>query len=117
MPSIEIELALVVCQVNCTWSPAEITVGVAVSSAVGAGAVADGAVSSAGGKGGFFLHPETAAKATSRRAIRKMFFCVFKGILLLRKGQVSLPGLRDFVSPRVFPPDFSTLHSAGLQHP
>ena len=38
MPSIETDVASVVRQVSCTWSPAEITVGVAVSCAVGAGA-------------------------------------------------------------------------------
>jgi hypothetical protein len=75
-----------VCQVNCTWSPAEITVGVAVSCAVGVVAVAGGAVSSWDGKGCFFLlHPETAVMARSRRAIAKMDFRSFNGILLLQK--------------------------------
>jgi hypothetical protein len=71
MPSIETEVALVVFHVSCTWSPAEITDGVAVSSAVGAGAVAGGAVST-GGKGVFFLHPDIAVKATNRRKEVKM---------------------------------------------
>jgi hypothetical protein len=44
MPSIDTEVASVVRQVSCTWSPAEITVGVAVSCAVGAGAAAGGAL-------------------------------------------------------------------------
>jgi hypothetical protein len=100
MPSIEMELALVVFQLNCTWSPAEITVGVAVNCAVGAPEVAAGA-SSPGGKGAvFLLQPETATRATSKRAIEKMDFCVFKGILLLKKSQVALSGNRVFLSPQ-----------------
>jgi hypothetical protein len=43
--------------------------------------------SSADGKGAvFFLQPETAVKATSKSAIEKTAFCVFKGILLLKKS-------------------------------
>jgi hypothetical protein len=98
MPSIEMELALVVFQLNCTWSPAEITVGVALNCAVGAPVLVAGA-SSADGKGAvFFLQPETAVTATSKRAI--INFCVFKGILLLKKGQVALSGNRVFLSPQ-----------------
>jgi hypothetical protein len=86
MPSIETVLALVVFQLNCTWSPAEITVGVALSCAVGGGTDEAGA-SSAEGKGAvFFLQPDTAVKATSKTAIEKTAFCVFTGILLLKKS-------------------------------
>jgi hypothetical protein len=80
-PSIETEVAEVVRQVNCTWSPAEITVGVALSCAVGAGAVADGAVST-GGRGLLFLQPATAVKAIKRRAEVNRQFRSFKRILL-----------------------------------
>jgi hypothetical protein len=101
MPSIEIELALVVFQLNCTWSPAEITVGVALNCAVGAPPEFVVGASSADGKGVvFFLQPETATSATSKRAIEKMDFCVLKGILLLKKGQVALSGNRVFLSPQ-----------------
>jgi hypothetical protein len=85
MPSIETVLALVVFQLSCTWSPAETTVGVALSCAVGVGTDVAGA-SSADGKGAvFFLQPEMAVKAISKSAIEKTAFCVFKGILLLKK--------------------------------
>ena len=83
MPSIETDVASVVRQVNCTWSPAEITVGVAVSCAVGAGAIAVGAVSAGGNGLLFFLQPDTAVKATKRRAKVNNPLRSFKGILLL----------------------------------
>jgi len=69
-----IDVAFVVRQVNCTWSPAEITVGVAVNCAVGAAGAAAGAVSSGGGASGFLWHPETATTARSAKAeIEKRF--------------------------------------------
>ena len=98
MPSIETERALVVFQLNSTWSPAEIAVGVAVNCAVGAPKLAGGASSDDGKGAVFFLQPETAVSATSKRAI--IIFCVFKGILLLKKGQVALSGNRVFLSPQ-----------------
>ena len=106
MPSIEIEVASVVRQVNCTWSPAEITVGVAVSCAVGAGAVAAAELSPRGGNGCFFLHPETATKATSKSEdVKSRDSRSFKGMLLLKKSSESSgrPGFLE--SSRVPPPD------------
>jgi hypothetical protein len=44
-----------------------------------------GACSSVGSGAVFFLQPDTAVKATSKRAIEKTAFCVFTGILLLKK--------------------------------
>ncbi len=64
MPSIEMSLALVVCHVSTTLSPGLIAVGVAVISAVGAGALF---VSGGGGGGGaaFLWQPATAKTAAS----------------------------------------------------
>jgi hypothetical protein len=86
MPSIETVAAFVVFQLNCTWSPAEITVGVALSCAVGGGTDVAGASSDGGNGAVFFLQPETAVKATSKSAIEKTAFCVFTEILLLKKS-------------------------------
>ena len=76
MPSIDIDVASLVCQVNCTWSPAETRVGVAVICAVGAGAVAaaTGAVAG-GGRGFYFAQPDTATRATRRATDARMRFC------------------------------------------
>jgi hypothetical protein len=71
----------VVRQDNCTWSPAEITVGVAVSCAVGAAAVAGGAACGGGGNGFCFLQPETATKATSRKTGTKIRLRMFNVVL------------------------------------
>src|SRR5579875_2599939 len=77
MPSIETEVASVVCQESCTWSPAEMTVGVAVNCAVGAG-VTGGGAEACGATGCFFLHPDTATMARSRTTGTYKRF--FKGI-------------------------------------
>jgi hypothetical protein len=101
MPSIETESAFAVCQVNCTWSPAEITVGVAVKSAVGAPPAPAGASPWFGRGCCFFLHPETAVKATSRREKIKMDLRCLKGILLLKKSSTHPFGAPGFlVLPR-----------------
>ena len=81
MPSMETDVASVVRQDNCTWSPAEITVGVAVSRAVGAAAAAGGGAACAGGNGFCFLHPETATKATSRKIGTRTRFRIFNVVL------------------------------------
>jgi hypothetical protein len=96
IPSIVTDVASVVRQVNCTWSPAEITVGVAVSVAVGVGVVAGGAVSAGGGRGLLFLQPETAVKATKRRAEVKKPCRSFKGVLLLSKRSSQCFGQSGF---------------------
>jgi hypothetical protein len=70
-------------QLNCTWSPAEITVGEAFSTAVGAGDVeGGGAVSSASG-GCFFLQPGNVVKASSSAKETKTDFRSFNGMLLM----------------------------------
>jgi hypothetical protein len=119
MPSIVIDVASVVRQVNCTGSPAEITVGVAVSVAVGVGAVAVGAVSDGGGRGLFFLQPDTAVKATKRRADVKKTFRSFMGILLVSKKLSQCFGHSGLVSPRMPSSDSSTdkiiVHCAGYR--
>src|SRR5579885_2571818 len=67
MPSMETLVASEVRQVSTTWSPAETADGVAVIWAVGAGAVAGGAVSAGMGGAAFFLwHPATVNMVTSR---------------------------------------------------
>jgi hypothetical protein len=70
--------------VSTTWSPAEITTGVAVICAVGAGAfvLEAGAVSVAGGSGVFFLQPATETNATTRTKGVRMRLRSFNGILL-----------------------------------
>jgi len=69
-------------QERTTWSPAEITDGVAVIWAVGAGPVdTGGAVEGAGGAS-FFLQPATATNATSKTAGIKMRMREFNGLLL-----------------------------------
>jgi hypothetical protein len=96
-------------QVNCTWSPAETTVGVAVSVAVGVSAVADGAVSAGGGRGLLFLQPDTAVntevRATKRRADVKKPFRSFKEVLLFSTNSSQCSGQSGFVSPRLPPFD------------
>jgi hypothetical protein len=98
MPSIEIEVALVVFQVSCTASPALTTEGVAVICAVGWPIAALGADSPSGGAAGFFLQPEIAAREISKTAIRKRGFRSFKGVLLPKIVKSNLLGNRCFVS-------------------
>jgi hypothetical protein len=99
MPSIETEVASTVRHVNCTWSPAEITVGVAVRCAVGAGAAADGGAACGGGIGFCFLQPDTATRAKSRKIGTRTNFLLFNLMLLpeiwtfvlvIRSGKVPL---------------------------
>src|SRR6185437_10981190 len=84
-------LALVVCHFSVTWSPAEITEGVADNSAVGEGAVAGGA----GGGGGaacFFLQPATGNKATAKimgKIVR------LRRVLSRRVNEVLLPACKS----------------------
>lgn len=82
MPSMDTDVASVVFQESCTWSPAEITVGEAVNCAVGAGAAAGGGAASGGGNGCFFLHPETATKAASRTTGTRIRLRIFNFVLL-----------------------------------
>jgi len=82
MPSIDVLVASVVCQLRVTWSPAVICEGVAVICAVGAGA--DGGAVTAGGGGCFFLQPATATKATSRTTGTRIRERRIKVWLLLR---------------------------------
>jgi hypothetical protein len=82
MPSIEIVVASAVRQEITTWSPAEITDGVAVIWAVGAGAVATGGAVTGAGGASFFLQPATATNATSNTAGIKMREREFNGLLL-----------------------------------
>ena len=91
MPSIETDEASVVLQVNCTWSPAEITVGEAVNCAVGAGAAAGGGAACGGGAGCFFLHPETATKAASRTTAAEIRLRIFNVCSFL-KSKKFFPG-------------------------
>ena len=84
MPSIDIEVAFVVRQLNCTWSPAEITVGVAVSCAVGAPTATGGASAGGGNGAAFFLQPATAIKATNKTIGTRIRLRWFNGMLLLR---------------------------------
>ncbi len=65
MPSMETLVASAVRHDRTTWSPAEITDGVAVICAAGAGTVAVGGAVSTGGGGCFFLQPATASNETS----------------------------------------------------
>jgi hypothetical protein len=92
-------------QANCTWSPAEITVGVAVSVAVGVSAVAGGAVSAGGGRGLLFLQPDTAVKATDRATKRRAEFKKplrsFKGVLLCSKNSSQCFGQSGFRAIRL----------------
>lgn len=82
-PSIVTDVASMVRQLSCTWSPAEITVGEAFNTAVGAGAEeGGGAVSSAAG-GCFFLQPGNIAKVSSSAKETKTDFRKFNGVLLL----------------------------------
>jgi hypothetical protein len=73
-------------QVRTTWSPAEMTLGVAVICATGAGAaaaVAAGAVDAVdGGGAGFLEHPAIAIRATARTTELKARNCRFNGVLL-----------------------------------
>jgi hypothetical protein len=72
-----------VCQLSCTGSPAEITVGVALNTAVGAGAdTGGGAVSCAIG-GCFFLQPGNVVKASSNATGIKTDLRRFNGLLLI----------------------------------
>jgi hypothetical protein len=81
MSSIEIEVALVVLQLNCAWSPAEITIGVAVICAVGAPAEVTGAAVSDVGSGGavFLPQPAMAKSATQRKTGTKNRLRTFMG--------------------------------------
>src|ERR1017187_6849181 len=83
MPSIDTVVASAVRQDSTTWSPAEITDGVAVICAAGAGAVAAGGGAVSMGSGAcFFLQPATATSATSRTTGIKMRERTFNGLLL-----------------------------------
>jgi hypothetical protein len=62
---------------------------VAVSCAVGVGAVTGGAVCAGVGNGCFFLHPETASKAASRVTGTRIRLLIFN-LVLLPKIQKSL---------------------------
>jgi hypothetical protein len=90
IPSIVTDVASVVRQASCTWSPAEITAGVAVSVAVGVGAVTGGAVSAGGGRGLLFLHPDTAVKAIKRRVEVNKPLRSFKEVLHFSKKLESI---------------------------
>ena len=98
MPSIETDVASVVRQDNCTWSPAEITLGVAVSCAVGAAAVAGGGAACAGGNGFCFLQPENVTKATSNKAGTKIRFTFFNVVLPSRKFRFQFSAIRSYLS-------------------
>jgi hypothetical protein len=78
----ETVVASVVCQLSCTWSPAATCAGVALNCAVGAGAIAAGAVSEAGTCFGFFPQPATVIKATRRTTGTKIRLSRFNGLLL-----------------------------------
>lgn len=101
IPSIEIEVALVVLQLNCAWSPAEITVGEMVSCAVGGPVCTSGAVSEE--ETGLLLceQPETAATAINRRAGVNKAFRSFKRILLFLSKGLGLRAIPFLVSVRV----------------
>jgi hypothetical protein len=81
MPSIDALLASVVRQVRTTWSPAVISVGVAVICAVGAGTTTGGG-GGAGGGTGFFLQPATVTSAKSNATGTRMRLRVFNERLL-----------------------------------
>src|SRR6185437_330100 len=74
-------LALVVCHFSVTWSPADMTEGVADNSAVGEGAVAGGA-GGAGGVAVFFLQPATGNKAMANINGRTVRLRRFNELLL-----------------------------------
>jgi hypothetical protein len=97
IPSIEMVVASDVRQERTTWSPAEITEGVAVICAVGAGAEeVGGAVIGAGGAS-FFLQPATATNATSKTAGTKIREREFNG-LLLPKFEIGVQTVWDFLN-------------------
>jgi hypothetical protein len=99
-PSIDTDAASVVRQVNCTWSPAVITLGVAVSCAVGAGTVAGGGASWGGGNAAFFLHPETAIKDASRTTGTRIRLRIFNLVLLPKNSKSSSGRLGLMISLR-----------------
>jgi hypothetical protein len=72
---------------------------VAVSCAVGAGAVTGGAVCAGGGGGSFFLHPDTASKVTSRTTGTKTRFLIFNLVLLPKIQNLYFSDAVDFSSP------------------
>lgn len=89
-PSIEALVAFVVFQVSTTLSPAVTTVGDTEIFAVGAGAVAGGAVATGGG-GSFFLQPAPATRAISKTTGTKSLLIGFNGLLLRRSRLRTLP--------------------------
>jgi hypothetical protein len=109
-------VALVVLQLNCAWSPAEITLGETVSCAVGGPVSNPGAVSEEDGVAVLCLQPETAATASNRRAGVNKAFRSFKRVLLfMSKGNGF--GRICFLSSCVLPPisnaDQIIVHPAG----
>src|ERR1700678_4144896 len=83
MPSMLTVVASAVRQERTTWSPAEMTEGVAVICAVGAGTEDGGGAVSAGSGGPcFFLQPATASNETSNTTGTKMRERTFNGLLL-----------------------------------
>jgi hypothetical protein len=91
MPSIETLVASVVRQLRTTWSPAEITAGVAVICAVGAAEATGGGASGAGNGLLFLPQPATAVNAMSSAARTKIECCRFNGMLLPRVEKLRLP--------------------------
>ena len=88
-------------RLNCTWSPAEITVGVAVSCAVGAGAVAGGAVAAGGGRGCALFAARNSGQGNQKEGEINRLFRSFKGVLLSQKTRVNRSGQSGFVSPQL----------------
>jgi hypothetical protein len=97
MPSIIALLASVVRQVRTTWSPAVISVGVAVICAVGAGTTIGGGGGGGGGTG-FFLQPATVTNAKSNATGTRMRLRVFNAWLLPQIQSVSFEGIGHFVA-------------------
>jgi hypothetical protein len=83
IPSIETDVASTVCQLRVTWSPELITLGVAFSVAVGAGAVAGGGAVSWASGAVFFLQPGSVVKTSSKAKGTRTDFRKFNGMLLL----------------------------------
>jgi hypothetical protein len=99
MPSMETVVASAVRQERTTWSPAEMTEGVAVICAAGVGTeAAGGAVSVCSGGASFFFQPATAINEASNTTGTKMRERTFNG-LLLPSIQNCLPSDRDLLEP------------------
>ena len=93
MPSMETLVASAVRHVRTTWSPAEMTLGVAVIWATGDGAGAEagpveGAVDAEdGGGAGFFEQPAIAIRERTSPTRRRAWNFRFKGVLLRVKSR------------------------------